>query len=368
MPDTEGFGDFTRDQAALIWAQLCPQASEDEVKYFLMQAQRRKLDPLAGQIKLSIRRSYNKDTQQWDSRAVIITGIDGFRTIAQRTGEYEGQLGPYFCGPDQKWSEVWTKKEPPFACKVGVWRKGFREPLWSVTLWSEYCPLTKDGKPQAMWGKMPTVMAGKVSEAVALRRAFPEDLGMMYAEEEMAQADNEPAPIRQPPRPTPTAPHKNAEEPVDCADQRPEDNPPSSAGSLPNAVSPLDDDAAYSNLLTIMTAGGKQMDGAPGLPPRFSTHYLDLWKADPETYPHKAKLFAAAKALAKSVQKLLVFDLNKMLEEMAVSRDEAKALLGIPHMTDLLQPDGTMPTIEHIRTRITDAIAYQQAQEEAKEN
>ena len=149
-------------------------ASKGDLAFFLHQAQRTGLDPFARQIYMIER----------GGRFNIQTSIDGFRIIAQRSGEYAGQAGPFWCGEDGEWKDVWLKSTPPFAARVGVYRTGWSEPLWAVAKWDSYA------QQSPIWKKMPDLMLAKCAEALALRKAFPNDLSGIYTDDEMNQADS----------------------------------------------------------------------------------------------------------------------------------------------------------------------------------
>jgi phage recombination protein Bet len=177
------------EKRELLARTLCNGASRDELDLFFNICERTGLDPFARQI-YAVRRYDRKAGREVMQTQV---SIDGFRLVAQRSGEYAGQTAVAYCGTDGRWVDVWLNEEPPAAARVGVYRKGFVEAVVATALFREYAQRSKDGYLTGMWGKMPTVMIAKCAEALALRKAFPAELSGLYTPEEMAQADNPPA-------------------------------------------------------------------------------------------------------------------------------------------------------------------------------
>lgn len=156
-----------------------------ELAAFMHLCQRRDLDPFTGQIHLVGRYDSRKGRKVYRSQ----TSIDGYRIVAQRSGEYAGQTAPEWCGADGKWTDVWLAEEPPAAARVGVHRAGFVEPVYGIAKWSSYRQANKKGELTGLWRNMPDHMLAKCAEALALRKAFPQDLSGLYTTEEMGQSD-----------------------------------------------------------------------------------------------------------------------------------------------------------------------------------
>lgn len=154
---------------------------DDDLLLFLYVAKRTGLDPLTKQI-FAI---YRWNSRQGKEVMTIQSSIDGMRLVAQRTGEYAGQDDVAYLPIDES-----TKYPTKASVTVYKQMKGARVPFTASARWAEYVQTDAKGNATHMWDHMPYLMLGKCAEALALRKAFPNELSGVYAEEEMAQSAN----------------------------------------------------------------------------------------------------------------------------------------------------------------------------------
>ncbi len=183
---------LTRKQIEVIKEQFAKGATDVELQMFIYVCQRTALDPFSKQIHL---------VPRWDSRLgkeirSVVIGIDGLRSIAERTGAYAGNTDPHFEGEVEAEivkKDFKTKKDiishfpAPGRATVTVKKvvQGVLCDFTATAEWAEYYP---GGRGGIMWVKMPKNMLGKCAEAKALRKAFPAVMSGLYVAEEIQQA------------------------------------------------------------------------------------------------------------------------------------------------------------------------------------
>ena len=209
----------------LIKRTVAKDTTDDEFNMFIEICKRQGLDPFRRQIYALV---YNKDKA--DKRSVsFITGIDGYRSIAKRTGTFR----PSDKEPEIEYSEEAKCDEtnPKGIVKATIIVYQYAvdgwHPVVGTARWEEFAPVINEtqwvevidangnpvlqtegqwkGRPKkapkptgrkylnnANWLKMPHIMLTKCAEAQALRKGWPEEVGGLYVAEEMhkSQMDN----------------------------------------------------------------------------------------------------------------------------------------------------------------------------------
>lgn len=190
---------FRPPQLKLIRDTIAKDCDNDEFNLFIEMCRRYRLDPIKRQIYAIVTNKKNPEKRQ----LVVVTGIDGYRSIAARSGRYRG--------PDQRPDFEFddAAKDPDtnplglVSCAVTVFKQDDRgewHGVVGVAYWDEYAPIedvwgedpqtgkrrpTGKKKVKDMWAKMGRNQLAKCAEAQALRKGWPEDLGGIYASEEM---------------------------------------------------------------------------------------------------------------------------------------------------------------------------------------
>lgn len=144
-----------------------------------------------------------------NSPATMITGKDVFLKRAQRNPNFDGlqcgiivienetgniieREGTFFLDDEEKLVGGWAK----------VYTKNNHIPFYESVKLSEYIGKKKTGEVNEQWTKRPATMIRKVALVHALKEAFPDDLGGLYAQEEIEGAsdiilDETPIPMKE---------------------------------------------------------------------------------------------------------------------------------------------------------------------------
>lgn len=280
-------------------------ATDAELRLFLFDCQRRGIHPLDKLLHFTKR----------GGKYTPVTSIDFMRSQAAMSGEMAGSDDPVFSFVELDG----TITRHPQSATVTVYRltQGQRFAYAATARWSEYCP---DNAP--MWRRMPHTMLGKCAEALALRKAFPQQLAGLYSSEEMDQAGEPQGYTVTAPAPAPSAippanargERENVSEPKAGASaiSQPGDEGKSTDG--PDLLPSVDDLPAEATIITkIDVASG----GAKGW-----LHHAKQKLGEPGLGIYQEKLVTLATQLAQTQEPVII--------EMRVSRTSLKC-----YVTDL---------------------------------
>lgn len=164
------------DDRELVRRTIAQGATDAELDLYFYDCHRRGVHPLDKLIHFTKRAG----------KYVPVTSIDFLRSRAADSEQLAGSDDAIFVEG--------KNGGPPLSASVTVYRltHGQRFPYTATARWSEYNP------GGGLWQKMPHVMLAKCAEALALRKAFPQELAGLYTGEEMAQAGRD-APARENP-------------------------------------------------------------------------------------------------------------------------------------------------------------------------
>lgn len=127
-----------------------------------------------------------------DGRIQMMTGINGFWTLANSFAEFDGAEGGLI---DSEGNWVKSVTGSNF---IGAWcrvyRKDRRIAMEGEAMLADY------HKGFGLWKTAPRIMIRKVAESIALRKAFPQQLNGLYTAEEMPESFGPRAEVVEAPR------------------------------------------------------------------------------------------------------------------------------------------------------------------------
>ncbi|GAS94378.1 regulatory protein [Mycolicibacterium canariasense] len=211
---------FNEDQLAILRALGVEDASDGDLNLFFHYCRTTGLDPFRKQIYMIGRNTKitrwvdnasgegRRKVEEWVTKYTIQTGIDGYRRNGREAAKTLGDSlrfeGPYFTGADdfhvtddgqviQHWRTVWPAGSVPHAARYVIYRND--EPFEGIAHFDEFVQTNAiwegEGRnrkivgeePNSMWRKMPRNQIAKCAEALAWRRAYPDDFSGLILED-----------------------------------------------------------------------------------------------------------------------------------------------------------------------------------------
>lgn len=198
---------FDENQRAILRQLGIEDATDGDLDLFFHVCRTTGLDPFRRQIYMIGRNTKvtewvdtpnggRRKEERFVTKYTIQTGIDGYRRNVREAAKTLGDDvrfdGPWFTAEDdfhitedgeviQHWRKVWPKRGHPHAARFVVYRNG--EEFEGVAHYDEFVQTNYQGEPNSMWAKMPRNQIAKCAEALAYRRAYPDDLSGLVLED-----------------------------------------------------------------------------------------------------------------------------------------------------------------------------------------
>src|ERR1700677_866458 len=197
---------YTDAELKALKQEYAKQASQQQFDLWIAECRNRGLVPVKDVV-LQVRatKEWNPETKakEFVKKAVHITTIQALRKLAERTGKYAGQLPSIWIYLDNEGNRVESdiplperagSKNPriPWAAKASVLRKGFEHPIIVPARFEAYAQYYSSDGSQSLnstWANRGPEQLEKCAEALALRKAFPEELGGLYLLEEFTDEE-----------------------------------------------------------------------------------------------------------------------------------------------------------------------------------
>lgn len=183
-------------QLALIRRTVAKDCDPAEFDQFIHMCRAVRLDPLRRQIYAFVFHKGDPRKRQM----TVVTSIGGYRSIAERTGNYRPGATEVIIDPDVASPATNPRGISHAIATVYKHSHGEWHPITETAYWDEFAPIKEiwdNGEPSGRfvldpkkdgWRRMPRVMIEKCAEAKALRRAWPDDFAALMVEDEMDRA------------------------------------------------------------------------------------------------------------------------------------------------------------------------------------